>query len=255
MESVVLDGDRQLAYVRFGDTQGPVVLLLHGMGDEHEEMLPLGKALQEQFDVVIPDLPGHGASYRDPQRCSINGSADDVASLCDLLSIPRCHVVGHSRGGHVAMALSARHQRLVSRSVILDTGIARPQKTLDELTRFYDSITLENYETRLRDVLTPMLFKPGDSEQLVASTFRHMRDVGPAVFCAMGYDLVAFDNDDAIRRTVAPTLLIIADSPFNTVEQLREVVPEWTVADFTHLSHHRLVESEEVFRAIEQFLT
>jgi pimeloyl-ACP methyl ester carboxylesterase len=254
MDSVVLEGDRQLSYARLGNTGGPVLVILHGMGDDHEEMLPMGEAFADRFDVVIPDLPGHGSSYRDAARCSINVSADDVAALCRALSIDQAFVVGHSRGGRVAIAFAGRHPELVSRLVVLDTAIARPTKTTENLTSFYDSITDSNFESQLRDVMMPMLFKPDDSPALIESTSRHMLDAGPEVFRAMGYDVVGFDTAAAVKAVQAPTLMVVATAaPFNAPDQVRDIVPNWDVVAF-NLSHHMLVESPEVNDAIGGFL-
>jgi 3-oxoadipate enol-lactonase/4-carboxymuconolactone decarboxylase len=254
MDSVLLDGDRRISYVRLGEAGRRVLLVLHGMGCGHRDILAMGEAFADRFDVIVPDLPGHGESYRDAARCTLNGSADDIAALCAQLGIDQADVIGHSRGGRVAMALAGRHPDLVRQLVVLDTAIARPAKTTDDLARLYDAITPENFEEQLRTVMMPMLFKPDDRQELVDSTTALMLDAGPDVFKAMGHDLITFDTDAAVKAVQAPTLLVVSDAaPFNAPEEVRAAAPGWQVVNFD-LSHHLLVYTAAVNAAIGEFL-
>jgi pimeloyl-ACP methyl ester carboxylesterase len=92
--------------------EGPPILLLHGFGGaawNYTEMVPhlAGRRL------LVPDLPGHGASDPLPAP-SLTGFADAVAPLLD----EPAGVFGHSMGGVVALRLAERHRSLV-RSLVL----------------------------------------------------------------------------------------------------------------------------------------
>jgi magnesium chelatase accessory protein len=96
----------------FEGGEGPPVLLLHGFGGaawNYAEMAPLLAGRR----IVIPDLPGHGASDPLPAP-SIAGFADAVATLLD----EPAGVFGHSMGGVVALRLAERRPELV-RSLVL----------------------------------------------------------------------------------------------------------------------------------------
>ena len=96
----------------FEGGDGPPLLLVHGFGGaawNFSELAPLlpGRRL------IVPDLPGHGASVPLP-AASMAGFADVLAGLLD----GPADVVGHSLGGVVALRLAERHPALV-RSVVL----------------------------------------------------------------------------------------------------------------------------------------
>ncbi|MEM7508125.1 MAG: alpha/beta fold hydrolase BchO [Pseudomonadota bacterium] len=83
---------------------GPVALLLHGSGaatNSWAELLPL---LAQDFDVVAPDLPGHGFSRAPSRRMlSLPAMADEVTALTETLEIAPDLVIGHSAGAAIAL--------------------------------------------------------------------------------------------------------------------------------------------------------
>ncbi|HXK15259.1 MAG TPA: alpha/beta fold hydrolase [Gaiellaceae bacterium] len=105
--------ERRGALVRtFEGGEGPPLLLVHGFGGaawNFSELAPLlpGRRL------VIPDLPGHGASSPLPAP-TLAGFADVLAEILD----EPMDVLGHSLGGVVALRLAERHPSLV-RSLVL----------------------------------------------------------------------------------------------------------------------------------------
>jgi pimeloyl-ACP methyl ester carboxylesterase len=105
--------ERRGAVVRtFEGGEGPPLLLVHGFGGaawNFSELAPLipGRRL------IIPDLPGHGASSPLPAP-TLTGFADVLAEVVD----GPVDVVGHSLGGVVALRLAERHPSLV-RSLVL----------------------------------------------------------------------------------------------------------------------------------------
>jgi magnesium chelatase accessory protein len=90
---------------------GPSLLLLHGTGAATHSWRGLLPLLAEQFDVIAPDLPGHGfTTGAVPQRLSLPGMAADVAALLRKVDVTPEVVVGHSAGAAIAarMCLDGR---------------------------------------------------------------------------------------------------------------------------------------------------
>ncbi len=87
--------------MRTGGTDGPAVLLLHGLGATGA----VWDGLLEQpgYRWLAPDLPGHGGSARLP-RYSFGGLAAAVADA--LPERGPLLVIGHSLGGVVGLALA-----------------------------------------------------------------------------------------------------------------------------------------------------
>lgn len=118
-EHRVIHGYRR-AFRRCGD--GPVLLLLHGIGDSSVAWAPLMPALGEHFTVIAPDLLGHGDSDKPRADYSVAAYANGVRDLLDVLGVDRATVVGHSLGGGVAAQAAYQYPDRVERLVLVSSG-------------------------------------------------------------------------------------------------------------------------------------
>jgi pimeloyl-ACP methyl ester carboxylesterase len=126
--SMRLPDDRPLAFIDSGG-EGPVLLLLHGYSDSSRSFSLLEPCLQG-CRLVVPDLPGHGASAAG-DGLMVGDFADDIAALLADLGIDRCVVIGHSMGAMVGMVLADRLASTVE-ALILVSGTLRPAFPLSE---------------------------------------------------------------------------------------------------------------------------
>jgi 3-oxoadipate enol-lactonase len=108
---------------------GPPLLLVHGYGGTAWNFAELVPLLGDR-PLLIPDLPGHGASTRLPAAPTLAGFADVLAELCD----GEVDVLGHSLGGVVALRLAERHPRLVRRLILAAAAGISSSTRLAEIT-------------------------------------------------------------------------------------------------------------------------
>jgi pimeloyl-ACP methyl ester carboxylesterase len=103
--------------------QGDPVLCLHGIFLNRSCWDAATNALDSEFRVIAPDLPGFGESEKPaPGRFSydIKSFTEAVTDLYGALELGRATVVGHGLGGAVALALAARRPELVSKLILVD---------------------------------------------------------------------------------------------------------------------------------------
>ena len=117
----------QLFWDRAGS--GEPLLLLHGIGSTHDDFTPLRPQLESDYQVLAPDLPGHGRSPALPARPTIAAITDALIADLDELGIGRVHVLGNSIGARVALELAARGR---ARSVVAisPSGLNAPVERL-----------------------------------------------------------------------------------------------------------------------------
>jgi 3-oxoadipate enol-lactonase len=108
--------------VAAGPAGAPTVLLLHGLMATADLNWSLAiPALASRFNVVAPDLRGHGRGLP-TRRFSGEECADDLAALVRALGAGSVIVVGYSLGGLVAQIFAHRHPDLVSGLVLCATA-------------------------------------------------------------------------------------------------------------------------------------
>jgi len=115
-------GGRKISYAGAGQ-DGDVILLVHGYGGDRNSWLFLQEPLAARHRVYALDLPGHGTSAKDVGGGSIDVLAGAVTGVLDAVGAGRAHLVGHSLGGAVALAVAARDPgRVASLTLIAPAG-------------------------------------------------------------------------------------------------------------------------------------
>lgn len=99
-------------------------LLLHGSPGNVQDFDALAQALPKDLNVLVPDLPGFGASWARLEDYSTASHARDLLELLDDLQLPQVQVIAFSMGGGVALEMAHREpQRVASLSMVGAIGV------------------------------------------------------------------------------------------------------------------------------------
>jgi 2-succinyl-6-hydroxy-2,4-cyclohexadiene-1-carboxylate synthase len=96
--------------------RGPAVMLLHGFTGSGPGMSEVSLALARDFEVITPDLPGHGRSIAtdDGPVHSFDDCLDRLAATLAQAGHARAHWVGYSMGARLALAFALRFPERVA---------------------------------------------------------------------------------------------------------------------------------------------
>jgi pimeloyl-ACP methyl ester carboxylesterase len=109
----------QIRYARTGT--GTPVVLLHTLRVQLEYFLPVVDQLDKgRFDVIVPDLPGHGQSDAPKADYTAMYFADRMEELLDTWGLHETVLVGESIGASIALELAARRNPRVVRVIALN---------------------------------------------------------------------------------------------------------------------------------------
>jgi pimeloyl-ACP methyl ester carboxylesterase len=201
----------RIAYEVAGE--GPLVVLLPGMGDLRAGYRFLAPALEEAgYRVATTDLRGHGdsdvtfASYGDVD------TAEDVTVLIDELGGPAV-VVGNSMGAGSAVLVAVKRPELVSGLVLIGPFVRNGKTSAIQRTMLRVAMAPLWAASAWKSYM-PKLYageRPTDFEAYRAEVVASLRRPG----YAKAFSLTTHTNHDAaearLREVKAPTLVVMGE--------------------------------------------
>jgi pimeloyl-ACP methyl ester carboxylesterase len=118
---VVANGIK-IHYERTGGDKPPLVLS-HGATDNGLCWTRLARALEADYDVVMPDARGHGLSEAPEGGYTSADRAADLAGLIEALRLEKPAVGGHSMGAGTTLRFVADYPDLARCAILEDPGL------------------------------------------------------------------------------------------------------------------------------------
>jgi pimeloyl-ACP methyl ester carboxylesterase len=234
---------------------GKPLVLLHGWGASAELFAPIVNALQPGRRLIVPDLPGFGATPPPPAPWSAHEYAEWTTALFDRLGVERADVIGHSNGGRIALVLAAAHPDRIGKLVLTGSAGIRPRHGL-------------RYQARVRSYKA--LRALGQSRAVPAAlrsaaqarAERRGSDDYRAATGTMRGTLVRLVNDDLralLPHVSAPVLLIWGDrdteTPLAHGRTMERLIPDAGLVIFEGAGHYAYLEQPARFsRIVDVFL-
>ena len=234
------------------------LVLLHGIGGCADVWEPQLAAFSSRYRVVAWYMPGYGGSPPLPEM-TFPALADALAALIDRLDTPRVHLVGHSMGGAIALAVAARRRDLVASLSLIATAGLGPEIN----AAFIDAFVRAGRRREAQEALAMLVHDPAlVSRAMVEETLRYKRLDGVAAALATvagawfagGRQLL--DLRPALAALRMPAQLIWGGGdriiPVAHAEALTGNLPVHIIEAAGHLPH--MEKSGEVNRLIGRFL-
>ncbi len=138
-QTVSLNG-MQMYYVLHG--QGEPLVLLHGFTGSSSDWSFFFHDLASEYQLVIPDLRGHGRSTNPSMEFTFRQCALDVFALLDRLGIDRFKAIGLSGGGNALLHMATQQPGRIENMVLVSATSYYPEQartlmgyfTVDNLT-------------------------------------------------------------------------------------------------------------------------
>jgi pimeloyl-ACP methyl ester carboxylesterase len=245
-------GTTAVRYVRRGTDRAQPgdlpILVLHGWGAHLEAVKPILAALGGAAELVALDLPGFGESDPPPDPWDADAYARFVLAFLDELGIERCHVIGHSHGGRVAICMAAEHPERVGRLLLCDSAGLRPKRgfryrrrvavaKLGRLAARAGGPPGRRLQERLRRRVASRDYL--EASEWMRATFRLV---------------IAQDLGDRLPRIQASTLLVWGDrdedTPLWMGRRMEELIPDAGLVVLEGAGHYSYADAPGQFAAV-----
>jgi 2-hydroxymuconate-semialdehyde hydrolase len=266
-ESYVDAGGLKFCYQERGD--GPVILILPGLGTNIDFWQLNIPVLAERFQVIALDLPGLGKSDKPDASYDLPWMCDRILAFMDAKRIDRASIIGGSLGGHLGLLLALNHPERVEKLIMMGSVGAwpRPNFVLDAGLKLLwnEAIVVSFVRAHWPEIFHLMFIRDSD---LTRSLFRYQmaRRARGDRFAPEGRALARalrsiFYNScrDRLATVGVPVLLIWGESdeihPPEEGLYMRRHIPDARIAIVRDAAHEVMVDQPETFnRLVQTFL-
>ncbi|MCP5161558.1 MAG: alpha/beta hydrolase [Hahellaceae bacterium] len=230
------------------------MVLIHGFGANKDNWVRMAAQFEDEYHVVIIDLPGHGDSSKDLQRhYSYNDQVDYLHDILSKLNIKRFHLAGNSMGGAISTLYTAAYPEQVATLTLFDpAGVFQFESELAQyLAKNENPLIVKNSQdfTRLMDfaleekpfipwpVTDILAEKAMANQQINAKVWEDIRTLDPQMFLGV------------LLKITTPTLIIwgIEDKVINykNAEIFKQNIPNAKLELLEHIGHAPMIEVPE----------
>lgn len=247
--NVVVDG-LMTNYIKVG--KGKVIICLPGWADTTASFSKLAEDLQNDYQLLILDLPGFGGTQPPPSAWGLNDYAEFVAKWIKKIDQKSIYaIIGHSYGGAVAITALRKGDLKTNKLVLLaSAGIRNKKKMRKNILKATSKVAkapLKLLPARTRQKLRRKVYGSLGSDMLLLP---HME---------LTYKrMIGEDVQLAAKSIKQPTLLVYGnkdkDTPPSDGKILNQAVPNSTleVIDAGHFLHQE--QADDVAKLVKDFL-
>ena len=243
-------------YVRTGGSKPPLVLL-HGLTANGACWSVLARALEGEYDVIMPDARGHGTSSAPDHGYRYEDHADDVVGFMKVLDLSAPILLGHSMGGMTAAVVASREPHLLRGLILADPtflSAARQQEV-------FEGDSADQHRHMLNTALHELVEESGRKHPGRSSATLEFIARARLQTSLRAFDVLRPPNPDYMRLMSAidvPCLVVIGDagvvSPAVAAEMQR-VNPRIHVEQIPEAGHGVHYDQPERFTAaVKSFL-
>lgn len=254
--SVQVAGHR-VHYLAEGPADGPVVVLVHGLGGSAEEWHNLtAYFVKAGFRVYRPDLPGFGRSEKPADfSYSVSDQAEIVARFLDALGLKQVDLGGTSMGGWIAQIVAGRYPERVRRLMLFDAVGLYQRPTWD--TRLFTPRTPAEID-QLDALLMPN--PPKVPRFMARDILRFSNDRAWVIHRAVDAMMTGNDTTDKLLPDLKMPMLIVWGAedhiaPLSEGEKMHSLVPQSELEVFAGCGHLAQIQcSDRIGPKLVEFL-
>jgi len=231
-ESVSLNG-KSLYYEIYG--KGKPLFFLHGYTLSSKSWKPYVPDFENEYEIYLVDLTGHGRSDAFKTDLSIKSVANDVNSLVQYLKLERIKAIGFSFGGDVLFQLALINPSLIESMITVG---AVGTWSINDFPDYQNTFTYENRSN------FKWLMGAHGSDEKVKALLEQFKNYTIKV------------SDEELQSISTEVLIIMGDDDegmdFEELARVKKNLPNsdiWILPNVSHGAHEGKNMDEFVLRA------
>ncbi len=246
------------------DGEGPVVVLIHGLGLNMGMWQWQLDAFLQHYTVLRYDLLGHGNSPKPRGSYTMEQMVAQLHQLIDSQGHQACAVIGFSLGGLIAQAFTLAHPDRVSAMVVMNSAYARTDEQRAAIMLRVEQCRSEGPGATVSDALARWFSEdfiennPDTIEIVRRWVLANDKQVYPELYALLANADIGLA--EAISTIKCPSLILTGDEDYgNSVEMAEKMsarISGSRLAILQKLRHMALVEDpQKVNRILIDFLS
>jgi pimeloyl-ACP methyl ester carboxylesterase len=240
--------------------QGEPLLLLHGLGSSSAGWQMQRQAFAAEYQVIMPDIRGHGRSDKPPGPYSMALFASDIVALLDTLDVPAVHIVGLSLGGMIGFQMAVDQPERVRSLTVVNAGPEVVPRTFKERRAIWQRQLLVNLFSmeRIAETIGGRLFPEPEQAELRQMAIEGFAANDKAAYKAATGAILGWSVRDRLGEIRCPVLLIASDmdyTPVSAKEAYLAEIPGSRLVVIENSRHAAPIDQYEAFNAaVGEFL-
>ena len=254
-------GDAKIFYQVEG--QGPPLVLLHPFPANHKFWKPATALLSTRYQLIMPDLRGHGASDPGQGPATMEKHAIDVLRVCEAAGVQRATFMGVSIGGYLLFDFWRRYRERVQTLILCDTKAqADTEEARATRLKSADDVLKRGPDAFLDEMVHKLLGASTKSQRpdLVVAARKILGESRPAGIAAVQRGMAERPDSVPTLKTISvPTLIAVGEedmlTPVADAELMRQHIKNSRLQTVPEAGHYAPFEQHEVVvRMVRRFV-
>ncbi len=207
-------------------------------------MQPIGDAIQNNYDVIIVDLPGHGKSEEPKYAWNVDDYVECIKKLLDNLEVKNPTLIGHSFGGKISLLYASKYK--VKKLILFGSPYKKEITNISLKTKILKAAKKIPVLNKLEDF----------AKKHIGST--DYRNASPLMRNIL-VNTVNFDITEEVKKITCPTLIVWGDLddqvPVEEAYELENLIADAGVVVYENCTHYAYLERlNQTINVVNSFL-
>jgi pimeloyl-ACP methyl ester carboxylesterase len=239
------------------------VVLLHPFPANHEFWIPVAQMLNSRYQLILPDLRGHGDSEVGEGPAFMEKHAADIARVMDDADVGRAAMVGVSIGGYALFEFWRKYRGRAAALILIDTkATADAPEARNARLQAANDVMERGTEPFIEGLLPKLIGETTRKTRpdLVETARKMMLKMSPEDISQVQRGMAARpDSIETLKTINVPTLIVAGDedilTPVPEAELMRKHIAGSQLQLIPKAGHYSPFERpEEAGRMLRQFL-